>query len=314
MAQRNTRFTLNTGAKIPAIGFGTWQDEKAQEEAVSCALKLGYRHIDTAAVYGTEGAVGRAIKKSGIPREEIFITSKLWNNKHHPDDVEPALDVTLKNLGVDYLDLYLIHWPSAFARGDELFPKDSQGNSKTEKIDYVDTYKAMEKLQKSGKTKAIGISNFSRAEVERLLNHTEIVPAVHQIELHPWLQQASFVDFNKAHGIHITQYSSLGNQNEIYGGHEKIGRMIDDPTLVKIGEKYGKTSAQIALGWGINKGHSVLVKSKTPERIQQNLEADFELKPEDVKAIDGIDRKLRFNDSSKDFGYDFFIDLDGKQK
>ncbi|EGE83875.2 alcohol dehydrogenase (NADP+) [Blastomyces dermatitidis ATCC 18188] len=247
MAASPTKFKLNTSAYIPAIGLGTWQDEDAQEKAVLTALEAGYRHIDTAAIYGTEAAIGRALKKCGIPRDQIFITSKLWNNKHHPDDVDAALSQSLKDLGVSYVDLYLMHWPVAFARGNELFPQDEQGKRKIAKIDYVDTYKAMEKLQQSGKTKAIGISNFSKAEVERLLANSSIVPAVHQMELHPWLQQEEFVKFHASKGIHITQYSSLGNQNEIYN-REKVGRMLDDPVLKEVAEKTEKTCAQVALG------------------------------------------------------------------
>uniref|UniRef100_Q96UH3 D-xylose reductase [NAD(P)H] n=1 Tax=Coccidioides posadasii TaxID=199306 RepID=Q96UH3_COCPO len=314
MASRHTTFRLNTGEDIPAIGFGTWQDENAQEDAVLTALSAGYRHIDTAAVYGTEKAIGRALARSRLSRDELFITSKLWNNKHRPEDVEQAIDQSLKNLEIDYLDLYLMHWPAAFAPGDDMFPKDSQGNSKTVDIDYVDTYKAMEKLVKSGKTKAIGISNFSKGEMERLLESCSIVPAVMQMELHPWLQQNDFVEWLKSKGIHVTQYSSLGNQNEVYSGRERYGRLIEDPALAAIGTKYGKTGAQVALAWGITKGHSVLVKSKTPHRIQQNFESDFELKQEDMKAIENIDKKLRFNDSSADFGYNFFVGLEGKEK
>ncbi|KMU72904.1 aldehyde reductase 1 [Coccidioides immitis RMSCC 3703] len=138
MASRHTTFRLNTGEDIPAIGFGTWQDENAQEDAVLTALSAGYRHIDTAAVYGTEKAIGRALARSRLSRDELFITSKLWNNKHRPEDVEQAIDQSLKNLEIDYLDLYLMHWPAAFAPGDDMFPKDSQGNSKTVDIDYVD--------------------------------------------------------------------------------------------------------------------------------------------------------------------------------
>lgn len=306
-----TKLKLNTGAEIPAIGFGTWQDAEEQEPAVLHALKAGYRHIDTARIYGTEPAVGSAIKKSGIPRDQIFLTTKLWNNKHHPDDVEAALDASLKDLGTDHVDLYLIHWPVAFARGEELFPKDSNGKPKTENIDIIDTYRALEKVYKKGKAKAIGISNFSKAEVERVLKEAEVVPAVHQLESHPWLQQRDFSEFHRQHGIHITHYSPFGNQNEIYGSN--VGKLIDDPTLNEIGKKYDKSGAQVALAWGIAIGHSVIPKSKTPHRIEANLQGDFKLSEEDVKKVESIDKKLRFNDSSVDFGYNFFTDLDGKK-
>lgn len=313
MAHNGTTFTLNTGAKIPAIGFGTWQDKEAQENAVSIALKAGYRHIDTAHIYGTELAVGKAIKNSGIPREEIFLTTKLWNNAHHPDDVEKQLDASLQALGVDHIDLWLMHWPSPFARGETLTPKDDNGVMQTGDTDYVDTYKAMEKCLKTGKTKAIGISNFSQAELERLLKETSIVPAAHQIELHPWLQQNSFTEFHKQKGIHVTHYSPFGNQNEIYDSGKNLGKLIEDPVLVEIGKKHGRSGAHVALAWGIAKGHSVLPKSKTESRIRANLEGDFKLPEEDVKKIEAIDKKLRFNDPSKNFRWNFYADLDGKK-
>lgn len=281
--------------------------------AVTIALKTGYRHIDTARIYGTEPAVGAAIAKSGIPRSELFITTKLWNNSHHPDDVEQALDASLKDLGTDYLDLYLMHWPSPFARGSDAFPKDKDGKVKPGDSDYVDTYKALEKCLKSGKTRAIGVSNFSKAELERLIKETSIVPAVHQIELHPYLQQHSFTEFHKQQGILITQYSPFGNQNEIYDSGKGMGKLMDDPVLVEIGKKHGKSGAQVALAWGIAKGHSVIPKSKTESRIKSNIEGDFKLPAEDVEKVDGIDKKLRFNDPSKSFGWDFYKDLDGKK-
>ncbi|KAJ5884787.1 hypothetical protein N7495_009297 [Penicillium taxi] len=312
--QNRKTFKLNNGAHIPAIGLGTWQDEEAQEAAVFAALKAGYRHIDTARCYGTEEAVGEAIRKSGVPRSEIFVTSKLWNNRHHPDDVRLALEETLSNLGLEYLDLFLMHWPVAFKRGDDLFPSDKDGNLITEEIDYVDTYKAMEALQKSGKTKGIGICNFSQKEVERLLEKSSVVPTVHQMELHPWLQQRDFVKFHKERGIHVTQYSPFGNQNEIYGSSEGHGKLLDDATLVEIGKKQGKTPNQVALAWGIYHGRSVIPKSKNPQRITQNFDIEFELDESDVRAIDKIDKSLRFNDSSKDFGYELFADLEGKKK
>ncbi|KAG9774992.1 Aldo/keto reductase, partial [Aureobasidium melanogenum] len=308
-----TKFTLNTGAEIPAIGFGTWQDKEAQEDAVYEALKAGYRHIDTARVYGTEPGVAKGIQKSGVPRSDIFITTKLWNNAHHPDDVEKACDASLKDLQTDYLDLYLMHWPSPFARSDKLFPKEGE-KILTGDTDYVDTYKAMEKLVEKGKCKAIGVSNFSKAELERLLKEASIVPAVHQLECHPYLQQSSFAEWHKEKGIHITQYSPFGNANPIYEGGQNVPKLIDDPVLTDIGRKYGKNGAQVALAWGIARGHSVIPKSKTPARIKANFEGDFKLDPEDVKKIDALDKKLRFNDPSDSFGWNFYADLDGKKK
>jgi len=306
-----TKFKLNTGAEIPAIGFGTWQDEDAQEEAVLEAIQAGYQHIDTAAVYGTEKAVGQAIKKSGVPREDLFITTKLWNNKHHPDDVEGALQQSLDELDLEYVDLYLMHWPVAWKRGDELFPK-LNGKPAMEDVDVVYTYRAMEKLLETGKTKAIGISNFSKADLEKLLAKTSVIPAVHQMECHPWLQQHDFSEWHRQKGIHITHYSPFGNQNATYGKKGEFGKLIDEPVLAEIGKQYGKTAAQVVLAWGVSLGHSVLPKSKTPARIKSNLEGDFKLSPRDMEKISALNKKIRFNDSSGEFGRDFFEDLEDK--
>ncbi|CAG8065347.1 unnamed protein product [Penicillium olsonii] len=312
MAFEQKNFRLNTGAHIPAIGLGTWQDEDTQEQAVLTALHAGYRHIDTARCYDTERAVGNAIRRSGIPRDQIFVTSKLCNHRHHPDDVGPALQESLNALGLDYLDLFLMHWPVAFKRGDDSFPTDRDGNVITVNIDYIDTYKAMEGLIRSGKSKAIGVSNFSHKEIERLLANTSVVPAVHQMELHPWLQQKEFTEFLKEQGIHVTQYSPLGNQNAIYGVRDETDKEVNDEVLRTIGQKHGRTGAQMALGWGISRGHSVIPKSKTQTRIYENLRAVVELSPEDFAEINALDKKIRYNDPSEQYGYRFFADLDGK--
>lgn len=197
-----------------------------QEKAVTEALKAGFRHIDTAAVYGTEPHVGAAIKKSGIPRSELFITTKVWNNDHSPERVEPALDASLKAMGLDYIDLYLMHWPSAFKAGDNKFPKDKDGKTVVGDTPYTETWKAMEKLIKTGKTKAIGVSNFSKKEIEHLVKEAEIKPAAHQIECHPWLQQREFCDWHKSEGIHVQHYSPFGNQNEIYDSGKNMGKLM----------------------------------------------------------------------------------------
>ncbi|MBE3042803.1 aldo/keto reductase [Candidatus Bathyarchaeota archaeon] len=306
-----TTFTLNTGAKIPALGFGTWQDADAQEEAVTTALNAGYRHIDTARVYGTEKAVGAAIRKSHVPRSEIFLTTKLWNTDHRSVDVGTAIDLSLADLGLDYVDLYLMHWPVAWKPGNDLFPKENGRPVVLGDVDYVDTWRAMEEdVFRVGKAKAIGISNFSKAETERVIKEGSIKPAVLQMELHPWLQQAGFTSWLHSHGIHVTQYSPFGNLNPLYKGAD--GKLIDDPVIVDIAKKHGKAGPQVALAWGIAKGHSVIPKSKTEKRIKDNLAGDFKLEAADVQRIDRIDRKLRFNESSDAFGYDFFKDLDGK--
>lgn len=205
-----------------------------------------------------------------------------------------------------------MHWPSPFKRGDSMFPKNND-KVETGDSDYVDTYKAMEKLVKNGKCKAIGVSNFSKAELERLMSKCDIVPAAHQIECHPYLAQLDFDKFHKEKGIHITQYSPFGNQNEIYSSGQNMGKLMDDPVLVEIGKKYGKNGAQVALAWGIAHGHDVIPKSKTPSRIAANLAGDFKLDAEDVKKVDSLDKKMRFNDPSANFGWEFYKDLDGKK-
>lgn len=310
--------TLNTGQRIPAIGLGTFQDPDEQEASVYTALKCGYRHIDTAHNYGTENKVAGGIKRSGVPREEIFLTTKLWCNAHHPDDVEPALDESLRDLDTGYVDLYLMHYPCSFKRGPDLLPFGPDGKMITDPTHFVDTWKAMEGLLHTGKTRAIGVSNFSKIELEQILHHGTIVPAVHQMELHPYLQQKDFVDWHTEIGVRIIQFSPCGNLNQFYrnvGWAKEIAqmtRLIDHPTLLKISEKHQKSPVQIALAWGIQNGRCVIPKSTIEWQIRENAEAEtIVLDEEDMEVIATMDQKARFNDPSSDFRYKLYVGLDG---
>ncbi|KAJ5698405.1 hypothetical protein N7462_000410 [Penicillium macrosclerotiorum] len=317
LSTRATSYTLNTGAKIPALGFGTFQDADSQENTVSQALQKGMRLIDTARVYNVEEQVGRGIKKSGIPREEIFLGTKLWCNDYHPDDVERAVDDSLRDLDTPYVDLLLMHYPCTFKRGSDRFPRDADGRMILGETTYLDTWKAMEKVTKTGKVKAIGVSNFSRGEISTLINESSTVPAVHQMEVHPYLQQKDFNNWLQTKGIHVVQFSPLGNMNDFYRqtgwskGISHMMRVIDQPILKEIGQKYGKSPVQVVLAWGINSGRSVIPKSVVDWQILQNIEADFELQPEDMAQIATMDAKARFNDPSLDYEYRLYSDLEG---
>ncbi|CAK4034641.1 aldehyde reductase [Lecanosticta acicola] len=305
-------FQLNTGARIPAIGLGTFQDPDQQEDAVAGALQLGYRHIDAARVYDTELQVGRGIKKSKVPRDEIFVTTKLWSNCHHPDDVEPALDESLRDLQLDYIDLFLIHYPCTFKRGPVRFPReDASGYMIMGDTSYIDTWGAMEDLLKTGKVKAIGMSNFSKSEMQNVLKHCKIAPAVHQMELHPYLAQHSFVEWHKEQGIQLIAFSPFANQNTFYKHGQSMPQLLDDPVLHEIGKKYSKSAAQVVLAWGISKGRCVIPKSTIPWQQEENLAGDFELEKVDIERIDALDKQLRFNFKDLNYGWKLYSDLEG---
>ncbi|KAL0929789.1 aldehyde reductase [Colletotrichum truncatum] len=301
VATGGKRFQLNTGASIPAIVFGTFQDPDAQEDAVSRALKAVMRLIDTARVHNVEKQVGKGIKRSDVPREDIFLGTKLWCNNFHPDDVERALDESLTDLHTPYVDLLMMHYPCTFARGEDCFPRDSDGRMILGKTTNVDTWKAMEQLLKSGKVKAIGVSNFSKYELETLIDECSVIPAVHQMEVHPYLQQKGFNEWLRSQEIHVVQFSPLGNMNDFY------------PTSQKLNQKYGKSVVQIVFSWGINGGRSVIPKSTIDWQIKENVEADFKMEPEDVKAIETLGVKARFNDPSLDYQWRLYSDLEGTE-
>ena len=258
--------TLNSGVTMPQLGFGVFQVPEAETTAaVTAALEAGYRSIDTATIYGNERAVGAAIAASGIPRDDLFVTTKLWNVDQGYDTALRAFDASLAKLGLDTLDLYLIHWPTP-ARGL-----------------YVETWRAFEKLLADGRVRAIGVSNFQPGHLERLLAESDIVPAVNQVELHPGLVQRQVREFDAAHGIATEAWSPLAK-----------GTLLKEDTLTAIAARHGKTPAQVVLRWHIQIGNIVIPKSVTPERIRQNIDVfDFELSKQDVDAITALDRGLR---------------------
>jgi diketogulonate reductase-like aldo/keto reductase len=258
---------LNDGRRAPQFGFGVWQIDDAQAaDAVATALDAGYRSIDTAAIYGNEQGVGEGIARSGVAREDIYLTTKLWNAEQGFDRTLKAFDASLKRLGTDHVDLYLIHWPTP--------AKDL----------YVDTWKAFIRLQQEGRIKSIGVSNFQPAHIQRLINETGVLPTVNQIELHPDFAQPDVVAFNGLHRIVSEAWSPLGQG----------GELLQNKLLLELGEKYGKSSAQVILRWHIQRGHMVIPKSQTPARIRSNIEIfDFALDEADLKAIDGLDAGKR---------------------
>ncbi|KMZ56567.1 Aldo-keto reductase family 4 member C9 [Zostera marina] len=261
-------FTLNTGAKIPSLGFGTWQSKPGEvATAVVAAVKAGYKHIDCAKIYENQEEIGAALKKlfeeGVVKREDLFITSKLWSADHGSEDVPEAFNETLKALQIDYLDLYLIHWPVRLRKGSTEWTSEDAIPA-----DIPATWSAMEKLFDSGKARAIGISNFSCKKIFNLLATARIVPAVNQVECHPGWQQKKLQDLCEAKGIHLTGYSPLGSP----GTPWMKGSILADPTVVSVAEELGKSPAQVCLRWGIQAGHSVIPKSVTEARIKQNLD------------------------------------------
>jgi 2,5-diketo-D-gluconate reductase A len=266
---------LNNGVEIPQFGFGVFQvppDQTAQ--AVLQAFEAGYRHIDTAQMYRNEEGVGQAVAESGLPRDEVFITTKLNNNGHGYESAISALDESLKKLQLDYVDLYLIHWPLPHLNR------------------YVETWKGFEKLLADGKARSIGVSNFQPAHLDRLAAETDTVPAVNQIELHPRLTQVELRKYHEAHGIATEAWSPIAK-----------GEVLGDPVITSLAEKYGRTPAQVVLRWHVQIGNIVFPKTVNPDRMRENINVfDFELAADDVASIESLNTNYRTGPDPDTFG------------
>jgi len=277
-ATEHTAVTLNNGMQIPALGFGVFQTAPADTiAAVTTALDVGYRLIDTAAAYGNEREVGQAIRQSGIDRSEIYVETKLWISDYGPEKAQVGFDASLRRLGVDYVDVYLLHQPT---------PADFD--------DTIAAYQVAEKMLQAGRARAIGVSNFSPDHIRRLLDRATVVPAVNQVELHPYFTNATVQAADKTLGILTQAWSPIGGIHRYRPAGTDEADVLKNPVITTLAAKYGKTSAQVVLRWHLDEGRSALPKSVTPSRIAENLDVfDFTLRPDELAAIDALDTGLR---------------------
>ncbi|KAH9877193.1 Glycerol 2-dehydrogenase (NADP(+)) [Plenodomus lingam] len=311
----NTKtFTLYNGVTIPAVGFGTFANEGAQGEtyaAVTHALQTGYRHLDCAWFYQNEHEVGDAVrdflaKTPSVSRSDLFICTKVWNHLHEPEEVQWSFDSSLKKLQLDYIDLFLVHWPIAAEKDENYMPKlDADGKYiiKKELTENPEpTWRAMEKIYKSGKARAIGVSNWTIEGLEKLLRFAEVKPMLNQIEIHPFLPNTELVKYCQDHGILPAAYSPLGSQNQIPSTGEKVRT---NEKLNEVARRSGYDLAQVLLAWGLQRGYVVLPKSSTPRRIESNFQIP-ELSKEDFEAVEEVarGRHTRFVNMKDTFGYD----------
>ncbi|KAM4039939.1 aldo-keto reductase family 1 member C1-like [Anomaloglossus baeobatrachus] len=296
---------LNDGYKMPVIGFGTYApDTYTKEQAgesTKVAIEAGYRHIDGAFLYRNEVQVGQAIRSKiadgTVKREEIFYTGKLWGNNQAPERVRIGLEKSLKDLQLDYLDLFLIHTPMEFKPGDDLFPRDENGKFIFHNTDIRETWKAMEACRDAGLTRSIGVSNFNRRQLELILNMPGLKykPVCNQVECHIFLNQSKLLEFCKSQDIVLVGYSVLGSSRVEFWVDQDSPKVLEDPILNTIAKKLSRSPAQVAMRYLLQRGIVVLAKSFIPERIKQNFQVfDFELSDEDIKSLDGVNKNMRY--------------------
>jgi len=291
---------LDDGDMLPILGLGTWKSEPDEVyRAVKEAIRVGYRHVDCAAIYGNEAEVGRALQESFdegvVDRDDVWITSKLWNDSHAREDVRPALEETLSNLRLEFLDLYLVHWPIAFEKGVG-FPRSGDEILSLEERPLEETWAGMQATREAGLTRHIGVSNFSVPKLKTLNAADGRGPAVSQVELHPYLQQPGMLEYCDDAGIVVTAYSPLGSGDRperLKDEDEPV--LLEDPVIGEIAERHDATPAQVLIAWAIQRGTAVIPKSVNPGRIRENFEAaELELSDEDMEEIAGLDRHRRY--------------------
>jgi len=301
---------FENGDQMPIIGLGTWKSTpKEVYQTVKDALRMGYRHIDCASIYGNEAEIGQALTasiKDGIAsRDQLWITSKLWNNAHDPANVQPALEKTLSDLQIECIDLYLIHWPVVLREG-VLFHKSAEDLIPLDTLPISDTWQAMENLVDKGLCRHIGVSNFSIAKLRKLLEASAVMPEMNQVELHPYLQQQAMLDFCKANSIHLTAYAPLGSgdrPSRLKLADDPI--LMQDPTIIRIAEQHKITPAQVLIAWAIQRGTVVIPKSVRLDRLRENLNAgQISLTQTDMHEISALDCNRRY------IGGDFWV-VDG---